>query len=320
MTEVTLCEMSPRDGLQFLGAHADTPRMVPLEQKLALVAALQDAHLPYIEVGAYVSPKATPQMADTDELARRIEPRVGVQLAALVPNLKHYERLRGGRCDTVALFVSASEGYSQKNMGVSLEQALKWAREVANAATADGRRLRAHVSGAFQDVFSGDDADIASVVEVVKELRAMRCACVALADTNGQTHPRRIREVIRAVGDAVSLGAIAVHLHDRAGQGIVNAFAAFEAGVRTFDASVGGLGGSTKALGGKASGGATAGNVATEELVELFEREGVRTGVDRGALGRAGEIIHEITELTGDGAPPSRALREMLHYGLRWQR
>lgn len=320
MPDVTLCEMAPRDGLQFLGAHADGPRRIPLEQKLALVTALQDARLPYIEIGAYVSPKVTPQMADTDELAQRVERRPGVQLAALVPNLKHYERLRRGRCETVALFVSASEGYSQKNMGTSLAQALEWAREVADAARADQRRVRAHVSGAFQDVFSAADADLASVVDVAQKLRGMGCECVALADTNGQTHPRRIREVLRAVGDAVGLGAIAVHFHDRGGQGIVNVFAAFEAGVRTFDSSVGGLGGSTKALGGPARARAPAGNVATEEVVELFEREGVATGVDRDALRRAGEIVFELTEHTHDGAPPSRTLREMLNYGLRWQR
>lgn len=320
MDRVTICEMAPRDGLQYLGrTGTGAPRLVPLERKLALIEALTRCGFPYIEIGAFVSAKVTPQMADTDALAARLRPVAGVRLAALVPNLRHYERFRSTSLDTVALFVSASEAYSQKNMGVSLAQALEWAAEAAAAARADGRSLRAHVSGAFQDVYSAAASDLEEVSRTVCRLIDMGCDHVALADTNGDTHPRRVREVVRGVAGVAPLEKLAVHLHDRHGAGLANAVAAFEAGVRIFDASVGGLGGSATASGSSDTGPRQmAGNLATEELVSLFERMGVVTGVDEAALSAAGRIAYEITRQTGDFAPPSRLLREQMGFGIVW--
>lgn len=316
---VTICEMAPRDGLQFLGANTGVaPQLITIDQKTALVAALCKAGLRFIEVGAFVSPKVTPQMADTDELVRQLAPSNGVRFAALVPNRKHYERFRASSLDTVALFVSASEAYSQKNMGVSLAQAMDWAAEAADAARADGKTLRAHVSGAFQDVYSSTESDVGEVAGVVRRLIEMGCDHVALADTNGDTHPRRVRDVIRTVATEAPITAIGVHLHDRNGAGLANAVAALESGVRIFDASVGGLGGSATAS--KSGDGVRqmAGNLATEELVALFERMGFSTGIDAAALVDAGRIAYEITRFTGDFAPPSRLLREQLGFGLVW--
>lgn len=319
MDRVIICEMAPRDGLQYLGKAADgAPRLVSLPRKLALIEALNRCGLPFIEVGAFVSPKITPQMADTDALAARLKPVPGVRLAALVPNLRHYERLRSTTLDTVALFVSASEAYSQKNMGVSLAEALGWASAVAEAARAEGRSLRAHVSGAFQDVYSGASSDIDEVARTVCRLIEMGCDHVALADTNGDTHPRRVREVIEGIAVHVPLSKLAVHLHDRHGAGLANAVAALDAGVRIFDASAGGLGGSATASGAGEGARQMAGNLATEELVSLFERMGFATGVDLQALIAAGRIAYEITRETGDFAPPSRLLREQLGFGTVW--
>lgn len=315
---VLICEMAPRDGLQFLGMHASPPKLVPLEHKLRLIETLRVAGLQFIEVGAFVSPKITPQMADSDQLCQSLTPPEGVRYAALVPNLRHYERFRATPLNMVALFVSASEAYSQKNMGVSLQQALDWASEVAAAAQTDSRALRAHVSGAFQDVYSSSESNLSEIVGVVRRLLDMGCEHVALADTNGNTHPRRIREVIRAVAAETPLAAIGVHLHDRNGAGLANAVAALDAGVQIFDASVGGLGGSATASKSGAAVQQMAGNLATEEVVELFERMGVSTGIDRAALLAAGKIAYEITQWTGDFAPPSRLLREQLGYGLMW--
>ncbi len=318
--DVTICEMSPRDGLQFLGGgRVDTPRIVPLEHKRALVQALRAAHLPYIEVGAFVSPKVTPQMADSDALAADLRPAAGELLAGLVPNLKHYARLQAGPLNCVALFVSASEQYAQANTRASIEDLMRWAREVAEAARADGRALRAHVSAAFQELAADANFDVKTVVQLSARLLQMGCTCVALADTNGETNPRRVREVLEHVRREVGLERVAVHLHDQNGAGLANALAALDAGVRTFDASLGGIGGSATAAALKPGGKPAAGNIATEELVDMLERMGLRTGVDRAALLRAGAQLYQITQLTGDFAPPSRLLREQLGYGVRWE-
>lgn len=319
MPDVTICEMSPRDGLQFLGGDKNAPTLIPLERKLELIHALLAAKLPFIEAAAFVSPRVTPQMADSDALAQRLAPAPGVQLAALVPNLRHYERFRATRLDTVALFVSADDDYSVRNMGAPLAETLAWARQVADAARADGRRLRAHVSGAFQQVYTGADSDLAVVARVVRELHALGCEQIALADTSGESNPRRVRAVFRTLESEAPIDVLAAHLHDRGGIGLANALAACEAGVRIFDASVAGIGGSATAAAPGAAGRAyTPGNVATEELVNMFERMGLRTGVDLDALMTAGRIIADIMSATGDGAPPSRLLRERLGRGLAW--
>ncbi len=313
MTDVLICEMSPRDGLQFLGGPSkESPALVPLARKLALIEALRAAGLRFIEAAAFVSPRVTPQMADSDALCRQaaLTPREGEMLAALVPNAKHYERFRATSLNVVSLFVSASEEYSRRNMGAPIADAMQWAADVAQAARDDGRRLRAHVSAAFQDIAAGErDSDLATVVDISRRLAEMGCEQVALADTNGEANPRRVVEVCQAAAGAIGMQRVAVHLHDRNGWAAANAYAALEAGVRTFDACVGGLGGSATASslirGGRR---AVAGNIATEMLVAMFERVGFRTGVDLGGLMRAGEILCDITRATGDPPPPSRML------------
>ncbi|MFO0839776.1 MAG: hydroxymethylglutaryl-CoA lyase [Phycisphaerae bacterium] len=321
MAHVTLCEMSPRDGLQFLGGEKTaSPRLIPLEFKLRLIEALRAARLPYIEVGAFVSPKVTPQMADSDVLGPRLTARPDERLAALVPNARHYARFRASGLNTVALFVSASEAYAQANTRSSVEDLMTWAGEVAALARAEGKSLRAHVSAAFQELTAGATFDPKRVVDLTRRLIELGCACVALADTNGETNPRRIRELLAIVEREVGLEHVGVHLHDRNGAGLANALAALDAGVRTFDASLGGIGGSATAAGLKSGAARAAGNIATEELADMLERMGVQTGVDLDALARAGELLFEITRQTGDFAPPSRLLRERLGYGVIWAR
>ncbi|MBK8915351.1 MAG: hydroxymethylglutaryl-CoA lyase [Phycisphaerales bacterium] len=315
MDRVQICEMSPRDGLQSLGGPKTATRMIPAARKLQLIAALQEAGLPFIEAAAFVNPKVMPQMSDAEEVAAGIRPRPGCELAALVPNLKHYERFRASRFDTAAVFVSASEEYSRRNMGVSLDVAMGWAVEVCAAARADQRRLRAHLSGAFQDVITGEPADVATVARVTRTLLEAGCECVALADTNGETHPRLVRDVLRTLTRETDIRRLAIHLHDRCGAALANALAALDEGVRIFDAAVGGIGGSANAVSG---GRPTAGNIATEELVDMFERMGVATGIHRDALTTAGRIVWDITRETHDPAPPSRLLREQLGYRLAW--
>jgi hydroxymethylglutaryl-CoA lyase len=317
--------MSPRDGLQYLGKASG--RMVPLEPRLALIEALIGAGVRHIEVGAFVSPAGTPQMAISDELGRRLDPSQAsdLELAALVPNEAGYRRFSATRLNVVAIFPTASEAHARKNFGNrSVDDVLALALEVAGRARNDGYDLRGHVSAAFQDMaVSTEQSNLATVVRVCRfVLEECGCSYLTLADTNGTTNPARISEVLDAVGDALGgLDRIGVHLHDRYGTGVANAYAAWLKGVRIFDSSLGGVGGSVAAsvvAGGNGS--AMVGNVATESLVALFEGMGVSTGIDLDALlTSAGPILHRICLDAGDFAPPSGLLRERLGYGVAWQ-
>ncbi len=303
-----VCEMSPRDGLQVVNRSG----AIPLDDRVALVADLARAGLPYIEVGAFVSARRVPGMADTARLLERLGCRAEsgpVRLGVLIPNMKYYKEFHasGGAAD-VAVFVSASEAYSLKNTRMSLDEALDAAVDVARAALRDGYGVRAHVSGAFRDLTADNRPTPAATVEAV--CSRLRAACstmvIALADTDGRAGPEDIERVAAHLRTAIGLDGIGVHLHDRAGSGLRNARVAWEEGIRVFDGAVGGIGGNPTALDDPV------GNVATEALVDLLEGLGVRTGVDREALIDAGERIARMTEQVGDPPPPSETLRAAL--------
>lgn len=324
--DVKICEMSPRDGLQYVGRGSG--RVVPLSQRLQLVEALVESGLRHVEVGAFVSPTGTPQMALSDDLGRALDPSrtPGVEFAGLVPNEAGYRRFAATKLNVVALFPTAGELHARKNFGGrSLDEVLALAGGVAERARADGYALRGHVSAAFQDMAAAaEPSDLATVVRVCRAvLDDFGCAYLTLADTNGTTNPARIAEVLDAVGSALGgLDRIGVHLHDRFGTGVANAYAAWMQGVRIFDASLGGVGGSVAASVVAGDNGAhMVGNVATESLVALFDGMGVRTGIDLDALlTRAGPVLHEICRDVGDFAPPSSMLRERLGYGVIWEK
>lgn len=328
--DVKICEMSPRDGLQYLGGpDAEAAgRVVPVDARVRLIEALIAAGLRHIEVGAFVSPKGTPQMTPSDALGQRLDPGqvAGLELAGLVPNEAGYRRFTTTRLNVVAIFPSASEAHSRKNFGGrGVDEVLALAGGVARQARADGYALRGHVSAAFQDMAVATGAsDLATVVRVCRTvLEDFGCEYLTLADTNGTTNPARVGEVLDAVGGALGgLGRVGVHLHDRYGTGIANAYAAWLKGVRIFDASLGGVGGSVAAsvvAGG--DGRQMVGNIATESLVAMFDGMGVSTGVDLNELmSGAGAILYDICVRAGDFSPPSGLLREHLGYGTRWER
>jgi hydroxymethylglutaryl-CoA lyase len=322
---VKICEMAPRDGLQYLGKASG--RIVPLEQRVALIEALIEAGLRHVEVGAFVSPRGTPQMALSDELGRLLDPSAapGLELAALVPNEAGYGRFVGTKLNVVAVFPTASEAHAQKNFGNrSVDDVLALARGVADLARRGGYALRGHVSAAFQDMaIATDRSDLLTVVRVSRfVLEECGCEYLTLADTNGTTNPARIGEVLDAVGDALGgLDRIGVHLHDRYGTGVANAYAAWVTGVRIFDSSLGGVGGSAAASAVAGDNGAhMVGNVATESLVAMFEGMGVSTGIDLDKLlATAGPVLHRMCVEAGDFAPPSGLLRDRLGFGAVWQ-
>lgn len=322
---VKLCEMTPRDGLQYLGKASG--RIVPLEQRVELINAFIGAGVRHVEVGAFVSPTGTPQMALSDELGRHLDPSVaeGLELAALVPNEAGYRRFVETKLNVVAVFPTASEAHARKNFGNrSVDDVLTLARDVADRARQDGYALRGHVSAAFQDMaVAAESSDLSTVVRVSRfVLEECGCEYLTLADTNGTTNPARIGEVLDAVGNALGgLDRIGVHLHDKFGTGVANAYAAWLKGVRIFDSSLGGVGGSVAAsLVAGGSGAHMVGNVATESLVALFEGMGVSTGIDlHNLLTTAGPILHRICVDAGDFAPPSALLRDRLGLGAVWQ-
>ncbi|MEM9170722.1 MAG: hydroxymethylglutaryl-CoA lyase [Pseudomonadota bacterium] len=271
MTErVRLVEVGPRDGLQ------NENEIVSLETKVALVDALSAAGCPVVEAGAFVSPKWVPQMADTAEVMARIARRPGVAYPVLTPNLKGYERARAAGADEVAVFGAASETFSQKNINASIAESLDRFRPVMEAAKADGVRVRGYVSCVAGCPYEGAVA-VAAVVRVASALHAMGCYEISLGDTIGVGVGPQIRDVVRAVAGDVPMTTIAGHFHDTYGQALANVAAAYDEGVRVFDASVSGLGGCPYAKG-------ASGNVASEDVVYFFEGAGVQTGVDLDAL------------------------------------
>jgi hydroxymethylglutaryl-CoA lyase len=328
-TDVKICEMSPRDGLQYFGGPGVSPgRIVPVEQRVRLIEELAGAGLRHIEVGAFVSPKGTPQMAVTDQLGLQLDPDAvpGMRYAALVPNEAGYRRLVATRLNEVAVFPTASESHARKNFGGrTIDDVLAMAGSVADLARRDGYPLRGHVSAAFQDMaIAADRSDLGTVVRVCRAvLDDFGGEYLTLADTNGTTNPVRIGEVLDAIGDAMGgLDRVGVHLHDRYGTGITNAYAAWQKGVRIFDSSLGGVGGSVAASAAAGKNGTQmVGNIATESLVAMFESMGIRTGVDVAALmAGAGAVLYDICLTTGEYAPPSGLLRVALGYGSVWEK
>jgi hydroxymethylglutaryl-CoA lyase len=267
---VTVYEVGPRDGLQ------NEPEVIGSDAKVELVTRLADAGLRRIEVTSFVSPEWIPQLADGDEVARRVPRREGVRYSALVPNLKGYERFQSSGLPAAAFFVSASETHNQRNVNRSIREHLERFRPVAERARGDGISLRAYVSTVCGCPYEGEVA-VSRVVALVRELLGLGADEISLGDTIGVGTPSQVRSLLAAVAGVTPLGKVGLHMHDTHGRALANVQAGYESGVRTFDSSLGGLGGCPYAPG-------ASGNLATEDLVDLFEASGVATGVDLDAL------------------------------------
>ncbi|NOX81455.1 MAG: hydroxymethylglutaryl-CoA lyase [Alphaproteobacteria bacterium] len=276
---VNIVEVGPRDGLQ------NEQQTIDVATKVALIEQLVDAGLKTVEAGAFVSPKWVPQMAASDEVLARIKRKPGVSYPVLTPNLKGYEGARAGGADTVAIFAAASESFSNKNINASIVESLTRFQPVAEAAKADGVRLRGYVSCVLGCPYEGK-IPVKDVVRVASALYEMGCYEISLGDTIGAGTPGQARDMIRAVAAEVPIAALAGHFHDTYGQALANIYAALEEGVTTFDSSVSGLGGCPYAPG-------ASGNVATEDVVYMLHGSGCNTGVDMEALVRTSVWISE---------------------------
>jgi len=274
---VEIRDVTPRDGLQ-------SERTVTPAERAALGVALADAGLRDIEVASFVSPKAVPSMAGADEVVRELGARATTRWWALVPNRRGVELARQTGIDALTLTISASDGYSQKNVNRSTDDALAGLTDIV--AAAEGTELDAVVSCAFGSPF--EDVTVGSVAAVVDRARSSGVHRVTLADTTGAATPRRVGLVLAAVR-----GEVGLHLHDTRGTALANALAGLDAGVTRFDTSVGGLGGSPFAPG-------AGGNLATEDLVLVLEDSGIDTGVDLDALI---QIAEHLGDLVGHRVP-----------------
>lgn len=274
---VRIVEVGPRDGLQ------NEARSVPASIKIELIERLANAGLRYIEATACVSPKWVPQMADHSEVLRGIRRSPGVIYSALTPNLKGFEEALAAGADEVAVFTSASETFSQKNVNCSIAESFKRFGPVLDAAHLSGIPVRGYVSCVLGCPYEGVVAPD-KVSDVARRLFEIGCREISLGDTIGVGTANQTKTLVSAVAKHIPVSRLAGHFHDTYGQALANIYASLEVGVRTFDSSVGGLGGCPYAPG-------ALGNVATEDLLYLLGGMEFETGIDMQRLVEAGAFI-----------------------------
>lgn len=279
-SHVTVCEVGPRDGLQ------NESNFVSTEDKVRLIDLLSATGLCYIESASFVSPKWVPQMADGADVLARIKRKKGVVYAALTPNLKGYEDALLAKTDEVAVFASASETFSRKNINCSIDGSLARYELVCRKAARDGVPMRGYVSCAVTCPYEGPVAPEA-VSRVATSLIRMGCREISLGDTIGMATPDHINTLLDAILDNIPAEKIAGHYHDTSGRALDCIRASLDRGVRVFDSSAGGAGGCPFAPDAK-------GNVATHEVVNMLEAEGYTTGIDSRALQKATIFIERI--------------------------
>ena len=282
---VSICEVSPRDGLQ------NQPVIVSLDKKLELIDALVASGLKRVEATSFVSPKWIPQLADADALAKALMARAAsktVQFSALCPNEQGVDRASRAGVTEIAVFMSATESHTQKNTNRSIAEAFAIFAELVPAAMKRGMRVRAYVSTVWGCPYEGE-VKPAVAIAIAKQLIDYGCYQVSLGDTIGVGTPKQTKEIVeRAIGE-IGAEKLALHLHDTRGTALANALVGLELGVRGFDASVGGMGGCPYAPG-------AAGNLATEDLVYMLHGMGISTGIDLEKLIVAGRVASRVVE------------------------
>lgn len=274
---VRVVEVGPRDGLQ------NEKAAVAVEVKVEFIRRLAAAGLRTIEAGSFVSPKRVPQMADTAEVLRRLPADPAVRYSVLVPNMKGMEEAVAAGVAEIAVFASASETFSLRNIGCSIAESIERFRPVLELARARSIAVRGYVSCVLGCPYEGA-VTVGAVTSLSRQLAQLGCYEIALGDTIGVGTPRGAREMARAVAGETGVGMLAVHFHDTRGQALANILACLEEGVRTVDGAVAGLGGCPYAPG-------ASGNVSTEDLVYMLEGMGVATGVDLDLAVEAGRFI-----------------------------
>lgn len=263
---IELVEVAPRDGLQ------NEPELLSTDTKVELVAKIIGAGVKRIEVTSFVNPKRVPQMADAEQVMAALPREDGVSYIGLVLNQRGFERAVKARCDEVNFVVVASDTFNRKNQGMSTDQTLSLWADIARAAKSEGIRSSATIAAAFGCPFEGEIA-VKRVAEIAAQIFQSGPDEIALADTIGVGVPSQVAQLVNAVADAAPEVPLRCHFHNTRNTGIANAAAAVAAGVKTLDASVGGIGGCPFAP-------SATGNIPSEDLIYMLDRMGVRTGVD----------------------------------------
>jgi hydroxymethylglutaryl-CoA lyase len=278
--DVRVYEVGPRDGLQNEAAP------IPTDAKLRFIALLADAGLGEIEATSFVSPRAIPQLADADDLMARLQRRPGVRYPVLVPNERGLARAESAGVDAVCVFTAASEAFTANNIHMTIAESIDAFRPVIEHARELGWWTRGYVSTAFGCPYQGA-VDEGAVVDVAHRLLELGVDELSIGDTIGVAVPADVRRVVGALTAAgIATDRLAMHFHDTRGTALANVSTALELGVRCFDASTGGTGGCPYAPG-------AAGNLATEDLVYLLDREGLTHGVDLDRLLIAARHVSE---------------------------
>ena len=277
---IEIFEVGPRDGLQNEARH------IPTADKIALVDRLSQAGFRRIEVASFVSPKWVPQMADSADVLAGIRRASGVSYAALTPNMRGFEGAVAAKADEIAIFGSASEGFSKANINATIAESLQRFEPVVAAAKRAGLPVRGYVSCVTDCPYDGKTAP-EQAARVAKALFEMGCYEVSLGDTIGQATPESISSMLSAVLSEIPAGQVAGHYHDTSGRALDNIEASIDLGVRVFDAAVGGLGGCPYAPG-------AAGNVATEHVIERVHSLGFETGLDQAIVLDAAAIAQKM--------------------------
>jgi hydroxymethylglutaryl-CoA lyase len=280
---VRITEVGPRDGLQ------NEASSIPIQAKVAFIDALARTGVAEVEVGSFVSPKAVPQMADTEEVFRAIKRVPGVVYSALVPNLRGLERARAVRIDKIAVFTAASESFTQRNIQASIDDSLSRFEPVIKEAKQERLTIRGYVSTAIYCPYEGLITP-AKVQHVVQALLDLGVDEISLGDTIGKASPADVRRLLDAVLPTLHVQRLSLHFHDTYGMAIANALTAWgQYGVCAFDSSAGGLGGCPYAPG-------AAGNVATEDLIYALRASGAAVSADEWLVTAA---AHQLTAALG---------------------
>jgi hydroxymethylglutaryl-CoA lyase len=267
-TEVRIREVGPRDGFQ------NEPEVLPTEQKVRLIELLADSGLRRIEVGSFVRPDVIPQLADSDEVLARIEPRDGVAYSVLIPNRKGLDRAleRRDRFQEANFFLSASETHNKKNVNRSVAESLADLEGTVGAAVEAGLRCEAAIAVSFGCPYEGE-VPRDRVLQIAEQLAGCGSEEIAFGDTTGMANPRQVGEFFEAARERLPSVELTAHFHNTRGQGLANVLAALEQGIDSFESSFGELGGCPVPPG-------STGNISTEDLVSMLEEMDVETGVD----------------------------------------
>ncbi len=296
---VIINDVGPRDGLQ------SQDKILDVSDRVRLIRAVADAGINNIEVGAFVSPKAVPAMASTDQVLEQIADLDAVSKTVLIPNLRGYELAKAAGAKRVAMVLYATDGMSLKNVKMSAADAEASARSICAQAAEDGISAAVYIAVSFGCPFDGA-VKPAHVADLVSQYYDYGVEQIVLADTIGAANPKQVADTVEPIIATHGGSKIACHFHDTRAMGLANVYAAFNSGVTQFDASIGGLGGCPFAPG-------ATGNVATEDVAMMFAQMGVATGVDLPALLKASDLAIELTGTTKGGRSRAWLDRQYQH-------